>query len=232
MIETYDAYLFDLDGVITPTVDVHMRAWQETFDAVFAEHGVPPFSDADYHSYVDGKPRLEGVSSMLAARGIVLPMGGPSDEGLGSVHGIGNRKNRAFVEVLERDGIEAYPGTLRLLDSLEQRPLAIVSSSRNAESVLAAAGLRGRFGPVVDGLVAADRGIPGKPQPDTFVYASELLDTTPERSVVFEDAESGVRAARAGGFGLIVGVNRGVGEAVLTAAGADIVVNDLEELLP
>lgn len=209
-----------------------MRAWKETFDAVFAEHGAAPFSDADYHAFVDGKPRLEGVSSMLAARGIALPVGEPGDTGLGTVHGIGNRKNRAFVEVLERDGIDPYPGTLRLLDALAERPLAIVSSSRNAEVVLAASGLRDRFDTVMDGLVAASQGIPGKPEPDTFVRASELLGTTPERSVVFEDAESGVRAARSGGFGLIVGVDRGVGEAALTAAGADIVVDDLEELLP
>jgi beta-phosphoglucomutase family hydrolase len=233
VIDRYDAYLFDLDGVITPTVELHRRAWQETFDAFFAARGEAPYEDREYFASLDGRPRFAGVDTLLAARGIGLPLGAESDDGFTSVRGIGNRKNGAFVEVLERDGIEAYPGSVRLLDHLADQgvPLAIVSSSRNAEPVLRAAGLRDRFRAVVDGVVAAREGLPGKPAPDTFLRGAELLSASPERSVVFEDAESGVAAGRAGGFGLVVGVDRGAGREALTAAGADIVVADLEELL-
>lgn len=228
----YDAFLFDLDGVITPTVDLHQRAWGETFDQVFERHGSDPYRESDYFESLDGRPRFEGVATLLAARGIELPEGDASDEGLDTVRGIGERKNRVFVEVLERDGIDAYPGTLRLLDALAGQKLAIVSSSRNAEAVLNAAGLRDRFSVVVDGMVAAAQGIPGKPQPHTFLRAAEVLGAPPERAVVFEDAVSGVAAGHAGHFGLVVGVDRGVGATVLVDAGAHIVVTDLGELLP
>ncbi|WP_336658553.1 HAD family hydrolase [Leucobacter sp. USHLN153] len=233
MIDRYDAYLFDLDGVITPTVELHRRAWQETFDAFFAARGETPYEDREYFASLDGRPRFAGVSALLAMRGIEFPLGEESDDGFTSVRGIGNRKNGAFVEVLERDGIAAYPGSLRLLDQLarEGAPLAVVSSSRNAEPVLRAAGLRDRFLAVVDGIVAAREGLAGKPAPDTFLRGAELLGVRPERTAVFEDAESGVAAGRAGGFGLVVGVDRGAGREALMAAGADIVVADLEELL-
>lgn len=231
MIDDYDAFLFDLDGVITPTVDLHMRAWQETFDEVFARHGAEPYRESDYYRSLDGRPRFDGVATLLEARGISLPPGKAGDDGLDTVTGIGNRKNRAFTEVLERDGIEPYPGSLRLLDQLAGRPLAIVSSSRNADAVLRAAGLRDRFPVVVDGTVADREGLPGKPAPDTFVRAAELLGHRPERAAAFEDAVSGVAAAHAGGFGLVVGVDRGTGADALRAAGAGVIVNDLEELV-
>lgn len=231
MIDDYDAFLFDLDGVITPTVDLHMRAWQETFDEVFARHGAEPYRESDYYRSLDGRPRFDGVATLLAARGISLPAGDVEDDGLDTVTGIGNRKNRVFTEVLERDGIEPYPGSLRLLDQLAGRPLAIVSSSRNADAVLRAAGLRDRFPVVVDGSVAEREGLPGKPAPDTFVRAAELLGHRPERAAAFEDAVSGVAAAHAGGFGLVVGVDRGTGADALRAAGAGVIVNDLEELV-
>ncbi|UBH05621.1 haloacid dehalogenase [Leucobacter sp. Psy1] len=231
MIDDYDAFLFDLDGVITPTVDLHMRAWQETFDEVFARHGAEPYRESDYYRSLDGRPRFDGVATLLEARGISLPPGEAGDDGLDTVTGIGNRKNRAFTEVLERDGIEPYPGSLRLLDQLAGRPLAIVSSSRNADAVLRAAGLRDRFPVVVDGTVADREGLPGKPAPDTFVRAAELLGHRPERAAAFEDAVSGVAAAHAGGFGLVVGVDRGTGADALRAAGAGVIVNDLEELV-
>lgn len=233
MIEYYDAYLFDLDGVITPTVLLHRRAWQETFDELFAALGAAPYRESDYFDSLDGRPRFEGVAELLRSRGLALPEGEESDEGLSSVRGVGNRKNRAFGEVLERDGIEAYPGSLRLLDHLAAlgKPLAVVSSSRNAESVLRAAGIRDRFVTVVDGEVAARDGLPGKPAPDTFVHAAESLGVAPGRAVVFEDAASGVAAARAGGFGLVVGVDRGAGGEALAEAGAHIVVHDLEEVM-
>lgn len=234
VIDHYDAYLFDLDGVLTPTVLLHRRAWQETFDALFARLGVPPYDEAEYFASLDGRPRFAGVAALLAARGIVLPEGGENDEGLDSVRGVGNLKNRAFGEVLARDGIVAYPGSIRLLDHLAAlgKPCAVVSSSRNAEAVLRAAGLRERFPVVVDGVVAAREGLPGKPAPDTFVRAASLLGVAPARAVVFEDADSGVAAGRAGGFGLVVGVDRGAGGGALADAGAHIVVDDLMEVLP
>ncbi|QIM17450.1 beta-phosphoglucomutase family hydrolase [Leucobacter insecticola] len=228
---SYDAFLFDLDGVLTPTVDVHRRAWQRTFDALFAAMELQPYSEAEYFESLDGRARFDGVATLLKARGIELPAEG----GAGwqaSVRGIGNRKNDVFTEVLERDGIEAYPGSLRLLDQLRQfgTPLAVVSSSRNAEAVLRAAGIRDRFLAVVDGVVAAREHLPGKPAPDTFLRAAAQLGVSPERSVVCEDATSGVEAGRAGGFGLVVGVDRGAGESALRNAGAHRVVQDLEEL--
>ncbi len=233
MIDRYDAYLFDLDGVVTPTVLLHRRAWQETFDRVFALLGAEPYRESDYFESLDGRPRFEGVAVLLAARGIDLPEGADDDEGLRSIRGIGNLKNRAFSETLERDGIDPYPGSVRLLDHLARlgKPLAIVSSSRNAEDVLRAAGLRDRFEVVIDGVVAAGERIAGKPAPDTFLRAAELLGVAPGRAVVFEDAVSGVEAGHRGGFGLVVGVDRGTGREALEDAGADLVVGDLVELL-
>lgn len=230
---TFDAYLFDLDGVITPTVDVHRRAWQETFDEVFSALGAMPYAESDYFDSLDGRPRFEGVAVLLAARGIELPEGAPDADDLTSVRGIGNRKNRVFTEVLERDGIDAYPGTLRLLERLDVlgAAVAVVSSSRNAEPVLRAAGLRDRFPVVVDGVVAEREGLAGKPEPDTYVRAARLLGADPSRCVVLEDAASGVAAGKNGAFGCVVGVDRGAGEEALRAAGAHLVVSDLEELV-
>jgi beta-phosphoglucomutase family hydrolase len=223
----YDAVLFDLDGVVTPTAEVHMRAWSEMFNAYLA--GVPgqvPYTDADYFAHVDGKPRYDGVRDLLASRGI------PAPEEL--VVELGDRKNDAFNEVLARDGVVAYPGSVALLDHLGAlgTPLAVVSSSANAPAVLEAAGLADRFTTVVSGTVAREHGLPGKPAPDTFEYAAEVLGATPATSVVLEDAVSGVRAGRSGAFALVVGVDRGAGHDTLTAAGADVVVSDLQELVP
>lgn len=248
----YDAFLFDLDGVITPTVDLHMRAWAETFDAYFAAHGLAPYREDEYYDSLDGRPRFAGVAALLATRGISLPPGDPVADGIGgttaamrdgaettdstapdTIATIGNRKNQRFDELLRRDGIDAYAGSLVLLDMLAatNQPLAVVSSSRNAEVVLQAAGLRDRFIAVVDGVVAAAESLPGKPAPDTFLRAAALLGASPARSVVFEDATSGVVAGRAGGFGLVVGVNRGTGAEALYEAGANLVVDDLQELV-
>ncbi len=231
----FDAILFDLDGVLTPTAEVHMRAWKTLFTSYFEEKGISDsYTDEDYFVYLDGKPRYEGVQSILISRGIDLPWGEPSDVPESeTVCGLGNRKNVEFSGILERDGVEAYPGSVALLDALAQTQvkLAVVSSSKNAEAVLAASGLRERFTVVVDGVVAHDRHLPGKPLPDTFIYAAELLGTTPARSVVVEDAISGVEAGRAGNFGLVIGVDRGVGHDTLSAAGSTIVVSDLDELI-
>jgi beta-phosphoglucomutase family hydrolase len=227
--------LFDLDGVLTPTAEVHMRAWARTLSAVLAERGVAePYSDADYFAYIDGKPRLDGVRDVLASRGIALPEGAPDDHpARDTVAGVGNRKNAAFAAEIAENGVAAYPGSVAFLDAAIAAGLAVavVSSSRNAEPVLRAAGLRDRFGVVVDGLVAAAEGLPGKPAPDTYLAAAARLGLPAERCAVIEDAHSGVQAGRAGGFGLVIGVDRGAGALELRASGADLVVDDLDELV-
>lgn len=233
--DAFDAALFDLDGVLTPTADVHMVAWRRMFTEYFEAHGVSPaYSDADYFTYVDGKPRYDGVRACLASRGVVLPEGSPSDPpGTQTVCGLGNTKNALFDAVLREEGVVAYPGSVALLDHLAELgvAVAVVSSSRNATAVLTAAGLIDRFTVIVDGVVAADRGLPGKPEADTFRFAAQSLGVPVERAVVVEDAVSGVAAGRAGSFGLVVGVDRGAGAAELLAAGADVVVEDLGELV-
>ncbi|WP_249666212.1 HAD family hydrolase [Nocardioides faecalis] len=234
------AVLFDLDGVLTPTAVVHMHAWRAMFSAFLAEHAAaegvtyPPYTDQDYFDYVDGKPRYDGVRSFLASRGIILPEGTPEDppDAL-TVCGLGNRKNDVVTEVLATEGVTAYPGSVALLDELGALgvPMAVVSSSRNAPDVLRAAGLADRFAFVLSGALATDLGLAGKPAPDTYAHAAAELGATNATSVVLEDAVSGVAAGRAGDFGLVIGVDRGAGEAPLQAAGADLVVTDLAELI-
>ncbi|PVZ96289.1 haloacid dehalogenase [Amnibacterium flavum] len=230
-----DAVLFDLDGVLTPTAEVHMVAWAAVFSKELAAHGDPrPYSDDDYFAYVDGKPRYDGVDALLRSRGIELPWGEPDDAPeADTVCGVGNRKNAVFASILEHDGVAPYPGSLKLVEHLVARgvPTAVVSSSKNARPVLAASGLAGRFDTVVDGVTAVEEGIPGKPAPDMFLVAAARLGVAPERAVVVEDAISGVEAASAGGFGLVVAVDRGVGAPALISAGADVVVLDLAELI-
>lgn len=231
----YDAVLFDLDGVITPTAEVHMRAWSRMFNDFLSERGVgEPYGDRDYFDYVDGKPRYDGVRSFLASRDIALPEGDPGDPPTAeTVCGLGNRKNEAFSQILAEEGVAPYPGSVRLLDALraDGMPMAIVSSSRNAPSVLAAASVTGYFRDVVDGAVAARRELAGKPAPDTYLAAAADLGVAPDRAVVVEDAISGVAAGAAGAFGCVVGVDRGVGRDQLLANGADVVVADLADLL-
>lgn len=231
----FDAALFDLDGVITPTAEVHMRAWQQMFSEYFDSRGVTePYVESDYFNFLDGKPRYDGVRSLLASRNITLPDGDPADAAsVETVCGLGNRKNDVFAALLATEGVAAYPGSVKLVEALKERGirLAIVSSSANAPDVLAAAGMLEDFPVIVDGKVAGVRGIAGKPAPDTFLYAADLLGVTKERAVVFEDALSGVEAGHAGDFGLVIGVDRGAGADALTSAGADQVVKDLEELL-
>jgi beta-phosphoglucomutase family hydrolase len=233
--DDYDAVLFDLDGVLTPTAEVHMRAWQAMFIDFLTKRGVgEPYRESDYFDYIDGKPRYDGVRAFLASRGIQLADGEPSDTpDTESVCGLGNRKNEFFSAVLRDDGVEAYPGSVTLLDHLRDRgtQVAVVSSSRNAPAVLEAAGLAERFEVVVDGEVAAAKGLEGKPSGATYVFAAEQLGTALDRTVVVEDAISGVEAGRDGGFGLVVGVDRGVGADRLLAHGAHVVVADLAELV-
>ena len=225
--EAYRAVLLDLDGVITPTASVHEVAWAE----LFAPWG---FTNEDYRTHVDGKPRYDGVRSFLQARGVDLPEGSPDDPpGDGTVSAMGNRKDELFRELLDRDGVAPYPGTVAVLDELDRLGIAqaVVSSSRNARPVLEAAGLGDRFAHVVDGVTIVEEGIAGKPAPDMFLRAAELLHATPADSVVVEDATSGVAAGAAGRFALVLGVDRGGNRDALRAAGAHLVVDDLSETL-
>lgn len=238
--DDWDAVLFDLDGVVTPTAEVHMHAWAAMFSTFLVERSAtdgityPPYTEQDYFDHVDGKPRYDGVRAFLASRGITLPEGVPEDPpSAATVCGLGNRKNDVFSEVLATEGVVAYPGSVALIEDLHRRgkPMAIVSSSRNAPAVLAAAGLTDYFGIIVHGGLAAELGLPGKPAPDTFTYAAAHFGATDARSVVLEDATSGVAAGRAGAFGLVIGVDRGAGPDALVEAGADLVVTDLAPLL-
>lgn len=225
--DTYRAVLFDLDGVITPTAEVHEKAWAALFAAF-------NYTEADYFKYIDGKPRYDGVRSFLASRNVVLPEGtSASPAAEDSICGYGNRKNELFVQILTSGGVQPYPGSAALLEFLQKTnfPSAIVSSSRNAEMVLNAAGLRGRFEVIVDGNVITDKHLRGKPAPDAFLLGARLLDVDPGKVVVVEDAISGVQAGANGGFGLVVGVDRGIGAQTLSAAGADLIVTDLAELV-
>lgn len=232
----YRAALFDLDGVLTPTTDIHMLAWSQMFNDYLAQRGIAePYTDDDYFAYVDGKPRYEGVASFLASRSIELPAGDASDPGTAdTVAGLGNRKNEYFNQVLASEGIEPYPGSAQLLDALAARelPMGVVSSSRNAEAVLAAAGIADYFDVVVDGNVSRALDLAGKPEPEGFLHAARELGVDPADAVVLEDAISGVQAGQAGGFGLVIGVDRGAGHQALLDAGADVVVAGCEELLP
>ncbi|ROQ39651.1 HAD superfamily hydrolase (TIGR01509 family)/beta-phosphoglucomutase family hydrolase [Frondihabitans sp. PhB188] len=228
--------LFDLDGVLTPTAEVHMRAWATLFSTYLTEHvpGAAPYTDADYFDYVDGKPRYDGVRSMLASRGVTLPEGAPDDApDADTVCGLGNRKNEVFAAELAQNGVTPYPGSLQFLRAAiaSGHQVAVVSSSRNAVPVLAAAGLSSYFEVVVDGEVAAAEGLAGKPAPDTYLDGARRLGLTAADCVVVEDAQSGVQAGRAGAFGLVLGVDRGVGAAALLDFGADFVVTDLDELV-
>ncbi len=228
-------YLFDLDGVLTPTAAVHQAAWADSFNQFLAHihDSGRPFDDSDYLAYVDGKPRYDGVRSFLQSRNIRLPEGAKSDPpGFETIQALGNLKNDAFRKVLQRDGIAPYPDALALLDELDSRHIrwAVVSSSANAEDVLAAAGLEDRPAFVVDAFVATAEGLAGKPSPDTFLHAARLLSLEPAQCAVVEDAISGVEAGKAGGFGAVIGVARH-GDSDFFAAGADRVVGNLAELI-
>lgn len=231
----YDAVLFDLDGVLTPTAEVHMHAWQSMFQELFAAWNITPeYTERDYFEHLDGKKRYDGVASLLWSRDVEVPWGDPSDAPeLDTVCGIGNRKNAVFESVLRSEGIAPYPGSLALLDVLRDAGtrIAVVSSSKNAREVLTAAGIIDRFEVIMDGVIAERDGLASKPAPDVFVEAAAMLGVDPASSAAVEDALSGVRSAAAGGFALVVGVDRGVGAEILRDAGAHVVVADLAEFL-
>jgi len=228
------ACLFDLDGVLTDTAVVHKAAWREVFDGVLARHGQPPFTDEDYLQYVDGKRRRDGVRDFLRARAITLPEGSLDDPPTAeTIAGVGNRKNVLLLERLDRDGVDVLPGSAAYLHAVREAGVrtAVVTSSANGAQVIRAAGLEPLVEERVDGVIAEREGFPGKPQPDTFLAAARMLGVEAGAAAVFEDALAGVAAARAGGFGFVVGVDRGDQAAALREQGADAVVTDLSELL-
>lgn len=234
------AVIFDLDGVVTDTAAVHAAAWKRLFDGFLEEQAtvsglpVPPFDiDTDYRRYVDGRPRYDGVRSFLASRGITLPEGDPNDppEAV-TVQAVGDRKNRIFLEALERTGARPFPSTVELVHALVGSGIrvAVISASRNAEAVLDAAGLANLFPVRVDGVTARELGLPGKPDPAMLLEAARRLGVTPGQAVVVEDAMAGVQAGRDGGFLQIVGVDRTGRPDLLRGSGADVVVTDLAEI--
>ena len=235
------ACLFDLDGVLTRTAELHATAWKQMFDRFLRERsnrtGEPfkPFDKkGDYDDYLDGKPRSDGVRSFLASRGIILPEGTPDDPaGAETVAGLGNRKNQMVLELIHQVGVHVYEGSVRYVKAARSSglPCAVVSSSTNCREVLKAAGIQDLFDVRIDGVVAEHAHLQGKPAPDTYLEGARRLAVAPGEAVVFEDALAGVEAGRAGRFGFVVGVDR-VGQAEeLRRHGADIVVSDLSELL-
>jgi beta-phosphoglucomutase family hydrolase len=235
------ACLFDLDGVLTDTASVHAAAWKQMFDEYLRARAeregteFRPFdATSDYGPYVDGKPRLAGTESFLRSRGIDLPAGGPDDApDAETVYALATRKNALVQEKIVTVGVEVYPGSVRYLHAVKEAGLAtaVVSSSANAKQVLEVAGLADLIDHRVDGVTAKERGLPGKPAPDTFLAAAADLGVGNDEAVVFEDALAGVASGKAGGFGFVVGVDR-LGQAdALRAHGADIVVTDLADLL-
>lgn len=242
ILSQFEAVLFDLDGVLTPTAKIHAACWKRVFDN-FLEHRaqaeeVPfvPFDiQPDYLLYVDGKPRYPGVESFLASRGIQLPYGDPSaPPNQTTICGLGNSKDRYFASVLHEQGIAAESGAIALVQYLRAAGIktAVVSSSRNCKEVLKVADIADLFDSVVDGKLAEQLNLPGKPAPDTFLYAAEQVGAQPRQAVVFEDAIAGVQAGKAGQFGLVVGVAHGDNAQALRENGADLVVTDLKEMLP
>jgi beta-phosphoglucomutase family hydrolase len=235
------ACLFDMDGVVTQTAVVHAAAWKEMFDEFLRARAeatgtqfVPFDPHAEYDTYVDGKPRLDGTRSFLESRGIDLPEGTPDDPpGTPTLYGLSNRKNNLVLEKIAAGGVQVYPGSITYIRSVKDKGIftAIVSASANTVQVLKSAGIEDLFDVRIDGVIAKQRGLRGKPAPDTFLAAAQALGMSAEQAAVFEDAQAGVAAGRAGGFAIVVGVDR-VGQAeALREHGADIVVKDLAELL-
>lgn len=236
--DSISACLFDLDGVLTSTEVLHRKAWKRTFDDFLRERDgseFAPFTDSDYLTYVDGKPRANGVRAFLASRDISLPDGNNDTDTIGAhtVAALAARKNNLFRAVIDQEGVNPYPGSLRYLSAAYDAGLkiAVVTSSANGKTVLDAAGLTRYVHMCIDGLVIREHGLRGKPAPDSYLAAADALSVTPTQAAVFEDAIAGVEAGQAGGFGLVVGIDRHGHPDTLHAHGADIVVTDLEELM-
>ena len=234
-----DGVIFDVDGVLTDTARVHQTAWRAVFDDLLrrrteaAGDEFEPFSEHDYLAYVDGKPRYDGVRSFLRSRGVELADGAPDDPpGDGTVCAVGNRKDRRFVDLILRDGVQTFPDAAALLERLAGVgiPAAAVSASRNMAEVLRAGHLIDRFEVLVDGVEAECLDLAGKPDPATFLEAARRLGVEPGRAVVVEDSQAGVEAGRAGRFALVMGLARAGGADDLRGHGADVVVADLDEV--
>ncbi|MEP7180189.1 MAG: beta-phosphoglucomutase family hydrolase [Pseudonocardiales bacterium] len=234
--DSVTACLFDLDGVLTDTASVHRKAWAQAFDEFLLKQGERAFTDLDYHDYVDGKPRSDGVRDFLASRAVTLPEGHPDDPpGTATVYGLGNRKNNLLLERIHTDGVDVYEGSRQYLEAARDVGLRriVVSSSANTNDVLRVTGLADLVEARVDGVTLKEQQLPGKPAPDSFLAGAKLAGAQPAECAVFEDAIAGVQAGRAGNFGYVVGVNRiddKHGQALLQQ-GADVVVHDLAELL-
>lgn len=231
------ACLFDLDGVLTGTAELHQLAWKETFDDFLRQRDgedFRPFTERDYGAYVDGRPRFDGVRAFLASRDIELPEGTDHDPAdAATVHGVGNRKNELVLQIIDERGVRSFPGSVRYLEAARDAGMAIgvVTSSANGATVLSGAGLSSFVQARVDGVVIARDQLHGKPAPDSFLAAAKELDVTPAHTAVFEDAQAGVQAGRDGGFGYVVGVDRANQPDELRQHGAHVVVSDLAELL-
>jgi beta-phosphoglucomutase family hydrolase len=233
--------LFDLDGVLTKTAVVHAHAWKQMFDEFLEKHAEASGEEfrefdiaTDYNEYVDGKPRYDGVRDFLASRGIELPHGEEDDPPRAeTVCGLGNRKNDLVLELIERDGVEAYEGSVRFARLAGEAGMhrAVVSSSANTKSVLKVVGIEDLFEAVIDGVVTEEKHLKGKPAPDTYLAGAAACGVEPAAAAVFEDAVSGVESGRAGNFGQVVGVDRVDHAEALRQHGADIVVKDLAELI-
>lgn len=235
--QTVRACLFDMDGVLTDTASVHQAAWADMFDEYLGRRdgsGYQPFTQLDYNTYVDGKPRADGTRDFLASRGIVLPEGTTQDApGLATVSGLSARKNELVLQHLAADGVEVYPGSVRYLQAVRGAGLrtAVVSASENTAAVLERAGLTDQLDVRVDGQYAKAHGVAGKPAPDTYLAAATELGVGADAACVYEDAIAGVAAGHSGGFAYVVGVDRVDHADALRAAGADTVVSDLAELM-
>jgi beta-phosphoglucomutase family hydrolase len=235
------ACLFDLDGVLTETATLHAKAWKRMFDEFLSARArhigqqfVPFDAVRDYDQYVDGKPREDGTRSFLSSRGINLPEGTVDDPATeDTIHGLGKRKNDIFLGLMQEEGVEAYPGSVRYVRAVRDAGLrtAVVSSSENCHEALVAAGMEELFDVRIDGVVASERHLAGKPAPDTYLAAARALGAAPAHAAVFEDALAGVEAGRGGRFGFVVGVDRAGQADELRRHGADIVVTDLDELM-
>ena len=239
--DQYDAVLFDLDGVITDTANLHATCWKQMFDEYLQKRerqkgeAFRPFDlAADYRLYVDGKPRFDGVRDFLRSRGIQLPEGTPDDPAeVETVCGLGNRKNDLVNRAIADEGVQPYEGTVQFIHQLRRNGFktAVVTSSQNCAAVLKAAKLDDFFEVRVDGNTIHEQRLAGKPAPDTFLMAARLLGVKPARTVVIEDAISGVEAGSSGSFGLVIGIARKGNAEELKRHGAHLVVDDLGELV-
>ncbi len=238
-VDRLDAIVFDMDGVVTETATIHAQSWKRVFDHVLRSRaditGEPfrPFEPADYLHFVDGKPRYDGAASFLASREISLPPGNPTDPpGYDSISSIGNLKDHEFEQQVARDGVRPYRSTLEFIREARARGLktALITSSRHGRAILQLARIIDLFDAILDGVDAERNHLAGKPDPSVYLAAASLLSVPPGRAVVVEDALAGVEAGRNGRFALVVGVDRGAGEAELLAHGADIVVSDMSEV--